>query len=421
MVEESQEAVPTEMLQDRQSEEDFTRSPSIEDLVKSPYTLPLGVGGVPLSLNVALGKLFDIGWTPDRKYGGMVQLAEETILWLKSIDKAEVPPTDLPEVLQELLKSFRRMARSTKELQELKDGTYKKVTAARRAVEVRYQQEVTEGKGEEELSKKKVAFEGWLSNKEAEAENAIAEFDQGHAEVRSAFESHIDEVINLAFDEYKDSKAKELNSKSTELGVLDEDSSLQASLDAELDMALASEEAPPAEKTVVQTATDVFSNLQNVIGNTLQDASIPETLKSHLVESVQNFFKNSFQPEPAGEVAEKDIGEKDKKKDGEVVDKTSIDDKNKNNQPSSEPPSGSDSHRVQAVQAELARKDTSQLEQEDLEKDQVIVDGKVFYKTAKGKLETKEEREQRLAHNSYMRFSRSMKGPWAQFRLNHLS
>lgn len=418
MVEESQEAVPTQMLQDRQSEEDFTRSPSIEDLVKSPYTLPLGVGGVPLSLNVALGKLFDIGWTPDRKYGGMVQLAEETILWLKSIDKAEVPPTDLPEVLQELLKSFRRMARSTKELQELKDGTYKKVTAARRAVEVRYQQEVTEGKGEEELSKKKVAFEGWLSNKEAEAEKAIAEFDQGHAEVRSAFESHIDEVINLAFDEYKESKAKELNSKSTELGVLDEDSSLQASLDAELDMALASEEAPPAEKTVVQTATDVFSNLQNVIGNTLQDASIPETLKSHLVESVQNFFKNSFQPQP--EVVEKDIGDKDKKNDGEVVDKTSIDDK-KNNQPSSEPPSGSDSNRVQAVQAELARKDTSQLEQEDLEKDQVIVDGKVFYKTAKGKLETKAEREQRLAHNSYMRFSRSMQGPWAQFRLNHLS
>ena len=410
-MEDSQDGTPQEILPDRQVEDDFARSPSIEDLVQSPYTLPLGVGGAPVSLNVSLGKLFDIGWTPDRKYGGMVQLAEETILWLKSIDKAEVPPTDLPEILQELLKSFRRMARSTKELEELKNDTYKKVTAARRAVEVRYQQEVTESKEngkytEEELGKRKVALETWLSNKVAEAEVAISNFDLRHTEVRSAFESYIHEVVNLAFDEYKENKSKELNSKSTELGVADE-TDLQASLDAELDLALASEEAPADLETVVQTATDVFSNLQTVIGKTLQDASVPETLKNQLMENVQGIFKASFQhsAQPAGEVDKAKID--DTKKDSDR--KTEIiDDKDKGNK--NIPEQLGDALRVQAVQAELVRKDTSQIEKEELEKDQVLVEGQIFYRNPKGKLETKAERDHRLAHNSYMRFSRSMQG-----------
>ena len=59
---------------------------------------------------------------------------------------------------------------------------------------------------------------------------------------------------------------------------------------------------------------------------------------------------------------------------------------------------------------EFRRLDTSDLENEDLEKLKVIVDGVVMYKKPKGGLETWDEREKRLGHNSYMKFSRSFDG-----------
>ena len=76
---------------------------------------------------------------------------------------------------------------------------------------------------------------------------------------------------------------------------------------------------------------------------------------------------------------------------------------------------------VKAATAELQRKDTSQrgvnrqttreLEEEELQKCAVLMeDGTYMYKTKRGKLETLEEREKRLSHNSYVSFSRSFEG-----------
>lgn len=76
---------------------------------------------------------------------------------------------------------------------------------------------------------------------------------------------------------------------------------------------------------------------------------------------------------------------------------------------------------VKAASAELQRKDTSQrgfdrqttkeLEEEELRKCAVLMeDGTYMYKNKRGKLETLDEREKRLSHNSYVAFSRSFEG-----------
>ena len=74
-----------------------------------------------------------------------------------------------------------------------------------------------------------------------------------------------------------------------------------------------------------------------------------------------------------------------------------------------------------AAEAVLRRKDTTQLnfqrsttaelEEKELEKCAVqMPDGATMYKNAKGKLETREQRDKRLAHNTYVSFSRSFEG-----------
>ena len=76
---------------------------------------------------------------------------------------------------------------------------------------------------------------------------------------------------------------------------------------------------------------------------------------------------------------------------------------------------------AKAVELELRRKDTSQLalgraNTRDLESEELAKcavpqeDGTILYMNKKGKLETLDEREKRLAHNSYVAFSRSFDG-----------
>ena len=66
--------------------------------------------------------------------------------------------------------------------------------------------------------------------------------------------------------------------------------------------------------------------------------------------------------------------------------------------------------RASTIQREFRRQDTTDLEQAELDKIKVVIDGVEMYKH-KGKLETLEERENRLLHNSYMKFYRSFQGP----------
>eukprot|EP00435_Cladocopium_sp_Y103_P067146 s53_g29.t1 len=86
-----------------------------------------------------------------------------------------------------------------------------------------------------------------------------------------------------------------------------------------------------------------------------------------------------------------------------------------------DPPESGGLAAAKAVELALQRKDTSQLalqrantvdlEKEELAKCAVLQeDGSILYKNKKGKLETLEEREKRLAHNSYVAFSRSFDG-----------
>ena len=69
--------------------------------------------------------------------------------------------------------------------------------------------------------------------------------------------------------------------------------------------------------------------------------------------------------------------------------------------------------KIEAMSNELKRKDTARLEQEELEKCKVTMqDGSVLYVNSKGKLETLEERQKRLSHNSYVAFQRSLESGW---------
>ena len=81
---------------------------------------------------------------------------------------------------------------------------------------------------------------------------------------------------------------------------------------------------------------------------------------------------------------------------------------------------------LDAVSAELKRQDTSQrlltracskeLEEEELRKVAVkMEDGSFMYRNSKGKLETLEERQKRVEHNSYVSFTRSFDGTLAAY------
>ena len=99
------------------------------------------------------------------------------------------------------------------------------------------------------------------------------------------------------------------------------------------------------------------------------------------------------------------------------------------NEPEVKKADGSLPSGVEAISKELQRKDTTQflrantseLEAEELEKCAVLQDdGTYKYMNKRGKLETLEEREKRLAHNSYVSFSRSFDGLLHWLSLYHL-
>lgn len=397
-----------------QSSPTLLRGGSLEELVQSPHSLPLDTEGAPLSLKVCLVTLFERGWSPEPGLGGMARLAEDTILWLKSIEKLDhVPLEDFPEVIQELLKSFRKLAGSTKTLEEIKDRNQKRAAIANKAVETRYQEFVTKVKewepeqAKDAMSKQKVVLQEWLQKAMEKGNREHEEHISYHLHVRERFESEIQDLINQAYTEYKNDKNRDLDAKAKLLNI--DAASLEASLDMELEEAMGNLSLDSEPIDPVPTATSVFVQLQDVIGKTLAESdSIPEALKEKLVENVQGMFKDAFQAKPSGAETKKPNQHMNKGEAGTTAETEDQGNENVNAE--------NGAPRVAAVEAELRRADTSQIEQQELEKDQVVVDGVVMYKTQKGKFETLEERQARLAHNSYMRFSRSFTGNLAALR-----
>lgn len=350
----------------------------------------------------------------------MGRLVEETVLWLKSIEKVKAPLEEFPEIVQSVLQSFRKFAASTKTLEELKLEKEKKVAAANKAVETRYQEMVQKVQGSDQdrvkqvLETNKKVLADWLSEKVESLQGEILQHQDFHAHNRDRFDKDISELIHAAFREYKENKNHHMN---VELDIADA-SSLRASLDMELEVAMCGDDLDdgPVDESV-PTATSAFMQSQEVIGKTLDQNNIPDSLKDKLVENVQGLFKTAFEHKPAVETTKVPslpppasnpggLPENETQEIGKVAGEpnTELEDKRQELGPAEK--------RLLAVTKEMERKDTTQLEHEaSWEKDKVIgEDGKVYYVTSKGVLETLEERKARLAHNSWMRFSRSFNG-----------
>lgn len=521
--------------EDTSSPEDTSllRGASIEDLVQSPHSLPLGAEGVPVSLAVCLEGLFEQGWRPTTDGMGLPRLAEETILWLKSLARFQastLQPQEPPPVVEQLLASFNKMVGSTAALQQGRKVCEKKLAAARSAVESRAQAAALSAEGQsgsqEALGKRREMLQAWLSKTEEAVRIQREELESYHSHVRTLFEDRIQEVVNLAYDEYRKANAPPVASD-VEIDAEEFNRDLDAALEG---IMLTADESGEAEAAVEsQTATKVFEQLQGAVVATLEGTDVPQGLKEKVVSSMHGMFLDAFttpvppappslvQPgglglegqdvldqamwpdnqlgleTPVQEATQPDMSEPSKdppQPDVPDVSEPVAGDRTKQvsqkrlivpagcdrlivqkkvnifnpevckkigwaegldcpkapnssvQQPSPGQPAEGEVHqqrgsdnpsppipevqqaaaansmpppavppRVAALSREFARKDTSDLEKEDLEKDRVDIDGKVLYKNAKtGKLETLEERQARLQHNRYMRFSRSIAG-----------
>ena len=405
----------------------LTKANSLEELVQSPESLPLE-NGAPLSLRVCLQRLFEQGWKPDITSCGAARLVEETVLWLKSLQKATVPGQELSEVVQDLLHSFNKMVASTKEVEQLRSACEKKTNIANRTVEGRYQEAVEAAKAlpaleaDHLISTKKQMLETWLGKTVELLKNA-----------------KLLDVVTLAYDEYQDGKVKQIVIE----GEVKEQESLGASLDAELELAFANmslqtpqkmTQPEPVPDSKQPTATEAFEALQLAVSDTLGKTAVPDALREHVVAGIQDLFKTAFQPpevaQPSPRAALRRGNATDLDEPHPLASRGNDADRNVNvaaeqggQGPEAEgltptvppkshvfeeaPQESIPQQRLAAMSSQFQRKDTSELEKAENEKDAVNVNGTMYYITPKGKLETREARDKRLAHNSYVKFSRS--------------
>ena len=153
-------------------------------------------------------------------------------------------------------------------------------------------------------------------------------------------------------------------------------------------------QAPPSN--VPPTATEAFAELQDLVNGKFTTA-LPAAVRAKLLEQFHVTLKGSFET----------VGDGDAKPEVPAVEATPATQVPAPVDPKSMEPPAATEARLGAVAAEFQRKDTSQMASDE---DHVMVDGVVMYRTAKGKLETLEQRNKRLAHNLYVKFSRSFDG-----------
>ena len=188
------------------------------------------------------------------------------------------------------------------------------------------------------------------------------------------------------------------------------------------------------EPPVPNTVTGAYEAMKEAIDKVAEKSNIPPELKDSLMGSVHQCVKSTLamamqegdRPSADGapgdpKVPNKDGPSQEPAPSGHLP--APLQGEGSNGQPIVIPdgPGNGGLSAARAVQLELHRKDTSQLalgrantmdlEAEELAKCAVPQeDGTVLYQNKKGKLETLEEREKRLAHNSYVAFSRSFEG-----------
>lgn len=365
------------------------RRPSLEDLVCSPHVEPLDVCNSSLSLKVVLEPLFQMGWSP-LKYG-MHRLFEEATRWLKGLDALPQDQLNgLPPIVDDALKSFRKLKSSTNELEACRKQCHEKLSAINKSAEVMFQKMVKEVQGqpldkaEEFLKLRKPVIEQWLQKHQVSLEEMVDQKANIHAYARDAFEQQVGDLVNIAHTEYSDQRVP--------IGSISEipPEALLEDLENELAKTLAPTKEPTPvvpEKSDGQdsvappgSCTEAFEKVQAAVSHALVGTALEGAQ-----EAVMKGFKVALGGEGGEPIPPKDpVAEVNHPKVPAVPLVT------------------------KAVEAEFKRGDTTQLEQEELERCAVVMpDGSTMYRTPKGKLETYDERVKRLGHNMYMKFSRT--------------
>ena len=203
----------------------------------------------------------------------------------------------------------------------------------------------------------------------------------------------------------------------------------------------------PQEPSVANTVTGTYEAMKEAIDKVAEKSKIPEALRVSLVGSVQQCVKStlveaslsmeegnrprhdgapgdgpSHEPAPSGHLPAPNGDAPSGSGGGEPCD-VPCQREGSAGKPIEVPdgPGNGGQSTAKAVELELRRKDTSQLalgraNTRDLESEELAKcavpqeDGTILYMNKKGKLETLDEREKRLAHNSYVAFSRSFDG-----------
>ena len=436
-------------------ESQLQRGLSVEELVCGNAGLPADGTHTSVSLNSVLFSLFEEGWDPDNF--GLHHLESATVLWLKGLDLVpDVVKQAMPEVVTGALQVFAKMKDSSKRLEKAKEVSTNTCNAASKTAEVKFQSflsGIVETSSDQEhatvlLQQRKKVLESWVQKCHQEAQSSVETIEKQHGEVRDELSTVVKGLVRASHCEFKDNIAKAADATLDDA----EQDELMKELDAELaKFTMGSDQddqhqlVPAADNTIKAdqandgnngmkdqdmpsgTVTEAYMKMKEAIDAVAAQSNIPEEIREALVGSVHQCVKKALDPSEEEE-QEKQPEKKPEGKEPEVPGKNS-------QEPAGPEPSKAEAVEVpdpgasvvaeepkggaatvRAVEAVLQRQDTSQmrrgdtsdLEAEELEKCKVILeDGSVRYQTKRGKLETLEEREKRLGHNSYMQFSRS--------------
>ena len=371
----------------------------------SPQCQPLEiVGKASLSLKVVLQPLFEEGWSPLRQ--GMPKLFEKATLWLKGLAGLSDDETiELPLVVKECLKDFRKFQASTGALAELKEDSETKLSAVSRSAEVKFQALAREvqskplDEAELYLKQRKHIIEEWVGKHQKLLEERFEKTMERHNNIRDSFEERVTDLVNIAHQEHCDNKVV-----CTRCIPEDAQGDLLKELEAELSQTLLDKAEPMEESKETKvpsapegTCTEAFLKIQTAITDAFAGSNVPAATRHAASLAMVNSLKSALS------VGEKNDDEEPPKK--PIVEKDQV-------PPTVEvPPTVAGTLHTELQRSDttgLNRGSTSDIEAAELERDAVVMpNGVTLYRTPKGKLETYEERQKRLAHNMYMKFSRT--------------
>ena len=349
-----------------------------------------------------------------------------------------------PKTVAHALGAFKDLRIAVEQLEETKTAAAAHRTAAAKTAEAKFQAMSSDNMTSSDpdaaaaaLRKKKQVLESWVNEQFAKVKSQIEKQEQKHAAARSKLEDLVKELVDLSHGDFvKNLKDKQDLQGSSPL--LQDDDELVHQLELELERcckitdddeseapqskqstsldAQQPKEVQPQEKPI-PTVTGDYEVMKEAIDRVMDNSGLSEEEKEALVGSIHQSVKSALQgtekaasppkkaPEGNQNTGEQAAGESSVEPQitaagaKAVANATALTLMRK------------DTTQLDASTAKMQRKSTAELEEEELRKCAVEQpDGTYLYKNKKGKLETLQQRQNRLAHNSYVSFSRSFEG-----------